>query len=226
MQGANPRSIARACISDKDCTAISCYDPPHRIGMHPGKLVLLIGPSGVGKSVILQRLRDKHPELHFPRSATTRARRPRETDMLYRFLTDAEFDGFLAERKFLEWAQVHGGARYGTLLDEILPFIEQGKTVVREVDVQGFESIRSHALFSGESPAYALQSVFLLPESTQQLVAHITKRAPMAEEELQRRLKSMEHELTFAPLCTLQVVSREGKLHQAVAEIERFLGRG
>lgn len=225
MQGANPISIARIGISDKTARRFPATIQRTETRMHPGKLVLLIGPSGVGKSVILQRLRTKHAELHFPRSATTRAKRPKENDTLYRFLTEAEFDAFLADGKFLEWAQVHGGARYGTLLEEILPAIETGKTVVREVDVQGFESIRSHALFSGESPAYSLQSIFLLPESTQQLVAHITKRAPMAEEELQRRLKSMEHELTFAPLCTLQVQSREGKLGDAVEEIERFLAK-
>lgn len=207
---------------DKDAGRISCYDPPQQ--MHPGKLVLLIGPSGVGKSVILQRLRKRHPDLHFPRSATTRARRQGESDLLYRFLSDSEFDTFLEQNKFLEWATVHGGARYGTLLEEILPAIEQGKTVVREVDVQGFESIRKHPLFDGADAAYSLQSIFLLPESTEQLVQHITKRAPMAQEELERRIKSMERELTFAPHCTLQVVSREGKLHLAVTEIERFLG--
>ena len=68
-----------------------------------GKLVLIIGPSGVGKSVILKELRRRHgsarlttgPEFHFPRSATTRPRRDGESDDLYRFVTDAEFDQLL-----------------------------------------------------------------------------------------------------------------------------------
>jgi guanylate kinase len=188
--------------------------------MASGKLVLLIGPSGVGKSVILKRLRKRHPEMRFPRSATTRARRPGEGDELYRFLNDAEFDAALREGKFLEWATVHGGARYGTLLEEIIPFIERGDTVIREVDVQGLESIHSHALFSGEDPRYNLVSIFLLPESTDQLIAHIQKRAPMTKDELARRLASMEKELSYASLCTAQIISREGKLDAVAREVE------
>lgn len=193
--------------------------------MERGKLVLIIGPSGVGKSAILHDLRSRHPEFHFPRSATTRARRPGEGDEIYRFVTDAEFDELLKGNKVLEWATVHGGARYGTLLEEILPAIEQGKAVIREVDVQGFDSIRDNPLFSGEKPAYRLQSVFLLPESKEQLLAHIQKRAPMTEEEIARRMESMEKELEYAALCTARVMSREGKLSDVRAEVERVIAQ-
>lgn len=191
-----------------------------------GKLVLIIGPSGVGKSVILKRLRAKHPEFQFPRSATTRARRPGEGTELYQFLSEEEFDDFLAKKKFLEWAQVHAGGRYGTLIDEIIPFIEQGKIVVREVDVQGFENIRKHPLFSGSTPTYQLQSIFILPESKEQLIAHITKRAPMGKEELDRRITSMERELGYASLCTASVRNTEGKLEETIGEVERLLKLG
>ncbi len=180
-----------------------------------------MGPSGVGKSVILKELRKRHPELHFPRSATTRSRRPREGDDLYHFVTDAEFDQLLSEGKFLEWATVHQGARYGTLLEEIIPMIEAGKTVVREVDVQGFESIRTHSLFAGASAPYVLQSIFIAPENTQQLIARIKKRAPISEEELARRIASMEKELAYAPLCSARIVNYEGKLAGVVEEMER-----
>src|SRR5436189_6389436 len=95
-----------------------------------GKLVLIIGPSGVGKSVILKELKKRHPDLHFPRSATTRARREGESADLYHFVSEEEFDALLKAGKMLEWAQVHGGARYGTLVEEIIPMIERGKTVV------------------------------------------------------------------------------------------------
>ncbi|TSC78579.1 MAG: guanylate kinase [Candidatus Peregrinibacteria bacterium Gr01-1014_25] len=193
--------------------------------MSPGKLVLLIGPSGVGKSVVLKKLRAMEPELHFPLSATTRPRRPREGDELYHFLTDAEFDASLKDGKFLEWAQVHGGPRYGTLIDEILPAIDAGKTVVREVDVQGFDSIRNHPLFAAPSPRYRLISLFLLPESVDQLIAHITKRAPMEQEELKRRLRSMERELGYAEFCTHRITSHEGKLDDVVREAAEIIRR-
>ena len=105
-----------------------------------------MGPSGVGKSIILKELRRRHSEFVFPKSATTRERRKGEGDELYQFVSDADFDTLVAEGKVLEWAVVHGGARYGTLVEEILPPIQSGKTVVREVDVQGFDSIRSGCL--------------------------------------------------------------------------------
>lgn len=216
----NPNSIEQNWILSK-CLQESadCIGYTRRMG----KLVLIIGPSGVGKSVILRRLREKHPEFHFPRSATTRAQRPGEGTELYRFLSKAEFDDFLAGKKFLEWAQVHAGGRYGTLVDEIIPFIDQGKTVIREVDVQGFESIRTHPLFSGANPKYQLQSIFILPESKEQLIKHITKRAPMAKDELDRRIKSMEKELTYADLCTASVKNVEGKIDETIRNVETMI---
>ncbi|MFH1671093.1 MAG: guanylate kinase [Patescibacteria group bacterium] len=191
--------------------------------MRQGKLVLIIGPSGVGKSVILQSLKARHPQLHFPRSATTRPHRKGEGDDLYRFVSDEEFDGLIEENKVLEWAVVHGTERYGTLVDEIVPYIEDGKVVVREVDVQGFDSIRSHSFFRGEDAPYKLETVFILPENKEQLIDRIRKRAPIADEELKRRIASMEQELTYAELCDHQVVNLEGKLEETVVEVEQVL---
>jgi guanylate kinase len=191
-----------------------------------GKLVLIIGPSGVGKSVILKRLKARHPDLHFPRSATTRERRPGEGADLYHFVTDGEFDRLIEQGRVLEWAVVHGGARYGTLADEIIPAIERGQVVVREVDVQGFDSIRNHRSFRGPGAPYRLESVFILPESKEQLLAQIQKRAPMSPEELERRIASTEREFTYAKLCDTQVVNRSGKLEETIAAVERAISGG
>lgn len=190
-----------------------------------GKLVLIIGPSGVGKSVVLRALKERHPAWRFPRSATTRPRRPGEGTTLYHFVSEEEFSTLEREGKLLESARVHGGARYGTLLPEIVPPIETGETVIREVDVQGFESIRANPLFSGSQARLRLQTIFLLPENRDQLVAHITKRAPMAPEELHRRLLSMEKEMSYAPLCTNRIMSREGQIASVVADVERAILR-
>ncbi len=187
-----------------------------------GKLVLIIGPSGVGKSVILQSLRRNHPEFVLPRSATTRARREGEGDDLYHFVSEEEFSEWLKQDKFLEWAQVHKGARYGTLLSEIIPAIEQGKTVIREVDVQGFQSIRRHSYF-GSGGTYRLYTIFILPESEEQLLRHIQKRAPMAPDELSRRIESMRIELAVAKETDVQVKNAEGKLQQTIEEVEKAI---
>jgi len=187
-------------------------------------LALIIGPSGVGKSVVLRSLKSRHPEFVFPRSATTRERRPGEGDDLYRFVTDAAFDALVKEGKVLEWATVHGGARYGTLADEIIPAIEKGKTVVREVDIQGFHSIRNHALFSGAHPRFPLCSVFILPENRAQLIERIRRRSPIAEDELKRRIASMDRELADASLCTAQVMNRDGKIGETVQKVEEVIG--
>ena len=188
-----------------------------------GKLVLIIGPSGVGKSVILQELQDNNPELHFPRSATTRPKRKGEGDDLYHFVTEEEFDDLDEQGKMLEWAVVHGGARYGTLVDEIIPYIEKGTIVVREVDVQGFDNITNHKYFRGEDAPYVIETIFILPESKEQLIEHITERAPIKEEELKRRIASMEKEFTYADLCDHQIVNKEGKLDETIDEVTKVI---
>ncbi len=187
-----------------------------------GKLVLIIGPSGVGKSVILKSLRVAHPEFVFPKSATTRSRRQGETDDLYHFVSEENFTQWLEEGKFLEWAQVHKGARYGTLLSEIIPAIKQGKIVVREVDAQGFRSIQKHHDF-GSDAVYPLQTIFILPESVEQLIAQIQKRAPMAREELDRRLESMREELKVAEQTDIQIKNLHGALDKTIAAVEKAI---
>lgn len=190
--------------------------------MPHGQLVLIIGPSGVGKSVVLRQLRERHPDLVFPRSATTRPRRTGEGDELYHFVSEEDFSRWIAEEKFLEWAQVHHGARYGTLLSEIVPAIESGRTVVREVDVQGFRSIRVHPLFV-QGGAYRLRTIFLLPESEEQLVRHIRQRSSMDDDELRRRLESVRTELAYAPETDVQITNVEGGLARTIAKVEEAI---
>jgi guanylate kinase len=193
-------------------------------GKH-GKLVVIIGPSGVGKSAIMAALRKTHKEWHFPKSATTRSKRPGEKNDIYHFVTEEEFDELIRNDKVLEFATVHGAARYGTLVDEIIPFINKGITVVREVDVQGFESISRHVLFNTQekNAPYHLQSIFIYPESVEQLIGHITKRSPVTEDELKARMHSMEKELAFAEQCDHKVINKEGELKNTINTVENLI---
>ncbi len=189
-----------------------------------GKLVLIMGPSGVGKSAIMRFLRQEHPELHYPRSATTRPRRQGEDDKNYHFVTNEQFDALLAEHKVLEWAIVHGHDRYGTIVEEIIPQIEAGKIVVREIDVQGFVSIMNSPLF--HDGLHRLQSIFIAPESKEQIMAHIKKRSPMSDDELHRRLHSMDKELAYADHCDARVLNVEGKLDDTIKQVEQLIVEG
>ncbi len=95
--------------------------------------------------------------------------------------------------------------------------------MLREVDVQGFDSIRSHPSFAGDTAPYRLQSIFILPESTKQLLKHITQRAPISDEELERRVKSMDKEIAYAEHCDVRVINREGKLAETIETIEGIM---
>ncbi len=187
-----------------------------------GRLVLLVGPSGVGKSSVVAALRQRHPEFRLPKSATTRPRRPGEGDDTYYFLSEPEFDQWVAAGKFLEWQVVHQSARYGTVVAEIVDPVRAGQTVLREIDMQGLEALKTHPVFSG-AHALPLLAIFLLPESTEQLVARITNRAPMSAEELQHRLESMEKELAKASLCDASVVNRDGHLEDTVNAVDELI---
>lgn len=109
------------------------------------------------------------------------------------------------------------------MVDEIIPYIDEGKIVIREVDVQGFDSIRKHRYFRESDSGYDLQSIFILPESKKQLIAHITDRAPISEEELARRIASMENELDHADDCDVKVINKEGALENAIAQVEEAI---
>ncbi|MBI5152743.1 guanylate kinase [Candidatus Peregrinibacteria bacterium] len=183
-----------------------------------GKLVLIVGPSGSGKGTVIEELKKRHSDWFFPPSCTTRPPRPSEKDgAVYHFMSEGDFKAGIESGEFLEWAEVHKKNFYGTLRKPIFSALEQGKTVVREVDIQGFKSIKSLI------PAENLTSIFLIVENLDELKARILKRGPMTEEEISRRMQSAKKEISESHLCDYRVPSPHGKIPEITAEVERII---
>jgi guanylate kinase len=150
---------------------------------------VLAGPSGVGKSSLVHRLRELYPDLWFSVSVTTRAQRPGEVDGLdYHFVSDAEFDRLAEQGELLEWAQIHGGAhRSGTPRGPIERRLAAGEPALLELDLQGARAVRA-AL-----PEALL--VFITPPSWDDLVRRLVGRGTESDEMVDRRLRTAKEEL-------------------------------
>lgn len=180
-----------------------------------GKLILILGSSGSGKGTVLSALRKNHPEIVFPVSCTTREPRPREKNgEVYYFISKEEFKRKIDAGEFLEYAVVHGDNYYGTLKSEILKPVEEGKIVVREVDVQGLRSIRELL------PREKLCSIFLTVSGWDTLRRRILKRSTLPEEELEKRRQSFLIEKEWEKECDVVINSIEGEIQKLIADVE------
>lgn len=153
----------------------------------PGRLVVLSGPSGVGKSTVLRRLRSDHPEVWVSVSATTRFPRPGEEDGVhYHFLDRAEFVRRVEDGEFLEWAEFAGNL-YGTPRAPVERRLAAGRSVLLEIDLQGARQVRASA-------PHALL-VFLRPPSWEELVHRLTNRGTEDAAVVDRRLTTAREEM-------------------------------
>ena len=156
----------------------------------PGRsrLLVLAGPTAVGKGTVAARVAADHPEIMLSVSATTRPPRPGEQDGVhYHFVDDAEFDRLIAGDALLEYATVHNKYRYGTPRAPIDAALAEGRTVLLEIDLQGARQVRA------AEPSATL--VFLLPPSWDELVNRLVGRGTEDAEERARRLKTAKVEL-------------------------------
>ena len=159
-----------------------------------GLLVIISGPSGVGKSTVVAKLFKIYPELKLSTSATTRPKRPFEKDKEdYHFISDEEFFKREKNGEFIEWAKVHA-YYYGTPRGYIEKELEKGNTVVLEVDVQGASTIKELAL-RGKLKTASQVFVFLIPPSVDILAFRLKKRKTEKIEEQNYRLRSAIAEL-------------------------------
>lgn len=177
--------------------------------MQKGKLFLILGPSGSGKGTVINYLRKKFPQAIFPLSCTTRQPRPNEKDgEVYHFLTREEFQERISAGEFLEWAVVHNDNFYGTLKKPILDTLASGKIVVREVDMQGVESIRKIL------PPEQVVAIFITAPSWENLKRRILGRSKILDDELKKREESFKREMEFSKKCDFVVMSEEGRINE------------
>lgn len=167
--------------------------------MRKGLLILISGPSGTGKGTVCDLLRQKHPEISYSISATTRQPRPGEQDGVnYYFYTKEKFREMIDQGQLLEWAEVYGNF-YGTPKQKVLDRLDAGEDILLEIDTQGaldVMKVMPEGLF-----------IFLLPPSLEELAARLKGRGTETEESLHRRLGAAVDEIKLATKYRYVVVN-------------------
>ena len=159
-----------------------------------GNLIVISGPSGVGKSTLVKKAMEELPDLRFSVSCTTRSPRPGEEDgKAYYFLSREEFAAKLANGEFLEHAQVFANS-YGTLKSEVVNRITRGEEVILDIDVQGAKQIRQAAENDPVIKA-AAQFILIAPPSLPVLKERLANRNTESEEQFKLRIEGAENEL-------------------------------
>jgi guanylate kinase len=175
-----------------------------------GEVLVITGPSGVGKGTLIRLLLDRFPRMALSVSATTRAKRPGEQDGVdYRFLSREEFDRRVEAGEFLEWAE-YAGNRYGTLKSELE---RDADPLVLEIEVQGARQVR-------ERLPEAV-SVFIAPPSEEALRTRLVGRGSDAPEQIEQRLAVARDEMAAREEFDHVVVNDD--LEAAVQELERLV---
>lgn len=153
-----------------------------------GKLIIISGPSGAGKTTLIRKVMQKIPTLTFSVSATTRAIREGEIEGVdYFFISTEEFNDLIRNDAFIEWAKVHGNL-YGTLKKQVKELREKRKNVILDIDEQGANQIKKKkfpALF-----------IYILPPSLEELEKRLKERDTERIREMIRRLQSAKEQIT------------------------------
>lgn len=157
-----------------------------------GKLIILVAPSGSGKTTIAQKLLKDFPKIKFSVSATTRTpREGEEHGKDYFFLSREEFDQKIEQNSFLEWEEFYNGSRYGTLRSEVDKLIESGYFPLLDVEVKGALNVKR--MYGAKSV-----SIFIQPPSIEELKKRLVKRGTEDDASLESRLERAEEEIRYA----------------------------
>ena len=173
--------------------------------------IILSAPSGAGKSTLVDLILQEYPDIGYSVSCTTREPRIGEEDGIdYHFLSRERFETLLAENAFLEHAEVHGNY-YGTLNAPIEEILEEGNSVILDIDVAGAAKVRSYvASLPPDAPMRAgYMDVFIMPPSMEELRARLEKRGTDSQETIEKRLKNADGEMARAGEYMYRIVNDE-----------------
>jgi len=178
-------------------------------------LVILSGPSGVGKDASLMRMRELGFPFHFVVTATDRPQRPGEIPGVdYHFISTDEFKHMIEDNQFLEWAEVYGQLK-GIPKWEVRDALASGKDVILRIDVQGAATVRDLA------PDAIL--IFMIPANFDELRNRLQWRRTDSPEQLERRIETARHELEHIGGFDYVVVNQESRLDEAVGQIRSII---
>ncbi|WEV64917.1 guanylate kinase [Bifidobacterium sp. ESL0732] len=172
--------------------------------IHKGRLIVLTGPTAVGKGTVEANLLSKHPEVWVSVSATTRDPRPGEVNgKNYWFMNEDEFVAKEKQNWFLETAVVHGMAHYGTPLQPVLDHLAKNIPTILEIDLQGARRVKQRAAELN----LEIVSVFIAPPSYDELVKRLIGRGTENEEQRKKRLETAKVELAAEPEFDVKIVN-------------------
>ncbi len=179
-----------------------------------GFLIIISAPSGTGKTSVIRKLLDKHPDLIHSISATTRPMRPGDVEGKdYHFISKNKFESGIENNEFAEWAHVHDHL-YGTPRQPLDDALKQGKKVLLDLDVVGGTKLKQ--LYKEKAV-----SIFLLPPSNEELKNRLLNRATDSKQQQELRLKNALHEITYKDKYDYQVIN--DSLEQACKKIEEII---
>lgn len=180
-----------------------------------GRVIVLAGPTAVGKGTVAAYVRDHYPQVWLSVSVTTRPPRPNEVDGVhYHFVDEATFRAMQERGELLEWAVVHGRASYGTPRAPVLQALADGRRPLLEIDLEGARQVRAampEALF-----------VFLAPPSWDELVRRLVGRGTETETERENRLATARAELAAQSEFDVAIVNHD--VGQAARDLVSLMG--